>query len=510
MRCICGFENVGGARFCGKCGSPLGEAPAPPPRSRVAEKAGPAASHGSFPARLRVGLFLIVAAGLAAGYWWVNRPPAASDADNSGLYPISLNGKVGFMDRAGKTVIPPQFDEARDFSEGRAAVRLGAKYGFIVTTGAMTITPQWDDVRDFRQRRAAVKICCGPWSNQSAGDRYGIIDENGKYIGVPNFLWMGSQYSDNLLPVKTPEGKFAFVDWTGKVAISGSFDAVSDFVDGLAPALAGGQWGFVGTSGQWEINPQFELAMPFSEGLAGVQVGGRVGYIDRKGAFVVNPRFDLVPVAFHEGRAMVFVGSTRGFIDNGGNVVVEPQFVNALNFSDGLAAVQTEQGWGFVDRGGKIVIPPQFDAVAGFDRGFGFQNGLARVVALGKEAYITKTGAFVVDPFPGTTVLAEKSRVAAEAAKASEREPAADTAIDDNTPQVPMPITQAPDLRTGDQRLSPEFVSGHLDRAEGLFSRQQYDAAIAECDLVLSRQPGNSRASDLRARIAETKRILGK
>jgi len=34
---------------------------------------------------------------------------------------------------------------------------------------------------------------------------------------------------------------------------------------------------------------------------------------------------------------------------------------------------------------------------------------LARVTALGKEAYITTAGAFVVNPFPGTTVPAEKA-----------------------------------------------------------------------------------------------------
>jgi hypothetical protein len=35
-------------------------------------------------------------------------------------------------------------------------------------------------------------------------------------------------------------------------------------------------------------------------------------------------------------------------------------------------------------------------------------------MALGKEAYITTAGAFVVDPFPGTTIKAMKERLAAE------------------------------------------------------------------------------------------------
>jgi hypothetical protein len=48
------------------------------------------------------------------------------------------------------------------------------------------------------------------------------------------------------------------------------------------------------------------------------------------------------------------------------------------------------------------------------------------VWVLGKEAYITTAGAFVVDPFPGTTVPKEKARRAAEAAETAAHAKAAD------------------------------------------------------------------------------------
>jgi hypothetical protein len=61
-----------------------------------------------------------------------------------------------------------------------------------------------------------------------------------------------------------------------------------------------------------------------------------------------------------------------------------------------------------------------------FDGAGDFQNGLAQVWVLGKEAYITTAGAFVVDPFPGTTVPKEKARRAAEAAETAAHAKAAD------------------------------------------------------------------------------------
>src|ERR1035441_4569076 len=115
MQCKCGFENAADARFCGSCRSPLGNMPskaaaraaAPSSALPVAAGGGRAAVSPIPRARME-----IVAAGvvvLAAGYWWMNRPAERYKPDNGGLYRINVNGKFGFMDRSGKTVITPQF-----------------------------------------------------------------------------------------------------------------------------------------------------------------------------------------------------------------------------------------------------------------------------------------------------------------------------------------------------------------------------------------------------------------
>jgi len=342
----------------------------------------------------------------------MNRPPERYKADNSGLYPINVNGKYGFMNRSGKTVIAPQFDGAFGFSEGLAQVRVGTKSGYINTKGVLVITPQFDAATQFQFGRAAVKLCCGNWGQQKPGDRYGYIDKDGKYISSPDFRWAG-MFSGDLAPVLTADGVPAFVNRSGKMAMSGKFESLSGFTAGLALARSGGKWGYIDTTGKWVVDPQFEWARNFADGLAPVMVGGRTGYIDEKGKFVVNPQYDSGD-EFYEGLASFGSGGRYGLIDTKGRVVVDAQFLGVGHFSDGLAPVKTEEGWGFIDRTGKTVVSPQFDSAEGF------QNGLARVMALGKEAYVTTAGTFVVNPFPGATVGAERARLAAEAAKADE------------------------------------------------------------------------------------------
>lgn len=47
------------------------------------------------------------------------------------LHPVLLNGKWGYINTSGGIVIEPNFDEARAFSDGFAAVRQGTSWDCI-------------------------------------------------------------------------------------------------------------------------------------------------------------------------------------------------------------------------------------------------------------------------------------------------------------------------------------------------------------------------------------------
>lgn len=46
-----------------------------------------------------------------------------------------MRGKYGYINSLGKIVIPLQFDQAFDFSNGLATVRIDEKYGYIDFSG---------------------------------------------------------------------------------------------------------------------------------------------------------------------------------------------------------------------------------------------------------------------------------------------------------------------------------------------------------------------------------------
>jgi WG containing repeat len=135
------------------------------------------------------------------------------------VYPGSVERKFkyGFIDRRGKFVIEPQFEAAKDFSGGFAAVgftksltvlrlqdRGGGgtmpiempqhitKWGFINETGLVVINPSFDNVGNFTYVSSSVESGIrNEWLAEveidSFGGSCGYIDKTGKYVINPQF-----------------------------------------------------------------------------------------------------------------------------------------------------------------------------------------------------------------------------------------------------------------------------------------------------------------------------------
>jgi hypothetical protein len=100
----------------------------------------------------------------------------------SGLYPVSVDGKWGYIDSTGALKIQPQFDGGGPFSEGLAAVGVNengvTKCGYIDETGDWVIQPQFDNARPFSGGVARV----GRTDPAVGGVVWAYIDKTGKVI----------------------------------------------------------------------------------------------------------------------------------------------------------------------------------------------------------------------------------------------------------------------------------------------------------------------------------------
>jgi hypothetical protein len=108
------------------------------------------------------------------------------------------NLRWGYIDREGRVVIPTEFFDVGDFSEGMAQVNVGGEkktscgpphnYGYIDKTGAFIIEPQFTMAAAFKNGRASVSVgqveyvgrclCCAP---RFVG-KHGHVSRNGEFV----------------------------------------------------------------------------------------------------------------------------------------------------------------------------------------------------------------------------------------------------------------------------------------------------------------------------------------
>jgi hypothetical protein len=127
-----------------------------------------------------------------------------------------LGKQLGYIDVSGQFILPPQFDEARAFCEGRVAVKTGEQWRFIDTTGKSVTPPQFDSVQDFSDGLVQVFIL----ANTIKDSKYLYLDHTGKIAFNPTFRQLNNSSFSNgcgLVLISGNPQKWDFMDKTGKV-----------------------------------------------------------------------------------------------------------------------------------------------------------------------------------------------------------------------------------------------------------------------------------------------------
>jgi len=194
----------------------------------------------------------------------------------------ALDGRIGYIDKAGVEVIPPKFAEARDFAEGMAAVWVDAfsKFGYIDRTGAMVIAPWFNQAGPFAEGLAAVETSAHAVGNQVVDTAWGFIDKTGA-LKIPDRFQYAGTFSEGLARVAIKPGvSEGYIDHDGKMVIPARFWEASDFSDGLAVACAN-DCAYINRSGRAVLRD--DAYWPFSDGLAVVDSEEPMVYINKRG-----------------------------------------------------------------------------------------------------------------------------------------------------------------------------------------------------------------------------------
>ena len=299
---------------------------------------------------------------------WVSLLHSQSDTGVDLLPKKTWFGRYGYVNRLGKYVLEPQYEEALPFSDFLAAVKKDGKWGFINGEGKFVIEPRFENAFLFSDGAAAVE----------ENEKWGFINRSGKYLVQPKYESAGI-FRQGLAAVRW-EGKWGFISKDGEMVVPPKFDQVYFFSEDRSGAQVNGLWGYIDRTGTFTVPPKYAEALPFSQGLAAVNVGGHRedneftggvwNFVDPQGKVIIDQalisaalpekgapsrvgtdgrqdttaKIEAVENGFRDGKARVRIGSrllngdsqgpSWGYIDLKGNWLAEGNTKIPLNFTN--------------------------------------------------------------------------------------------------------------------------------------------------------------------------------
>lgn len=206
-----------------------------------------------------------------------------------------------------------------------ARMQYGDKYGFINNEGKYIITPKYQQAQDFSEGLAAVRDENDDWvyineqeqkiikidSAKTGNLRMGIDDLSGFHYGLAWIKW---------------NNKYGYIDKRGQMVIQPVLDVTTDFSEGLACVKVNNKWGYINVKGKYVVDAKFDMAFPFSEGLGCVRIGdednGKWGYIDKTGKFIIDTKFSKAE-PFSNGMACVMIDLIEGEVDKNNTYILK-------------------------------------------------------------------------------------------------------------------------------------------------------------------------------------------
>ena len=231
-----------------------------------------------------------------------------------------------FIDRTGKVIASPAYDDALAFVNGVCPVQRKGKWGFVNESLKEISSLKYEyTFSDIREKWSYLRSLPGDPIPVSRAGKYGFIDMKGKEV-IKCQYDEALAFRNGLARVKQ-NGAVIYIDKKGQVvdnqtpanrkSIRQSMDeqpVVTKEKNGMKALVYEDE-----TSGKETVTPYIfdDFGANYVDGLAPVKVVGKWGLINGKGEIVVPCIYDGVEIS-EQGTAIVRVGSKKGFINKMG------------------------------------------------------------------------------------------------------------------------------------------------------------------------------------------------
>ena len=305
--------------------------------------------------------------------------------------PLFNHHKKGFVDDNGKTIIPFEYDNVKEFRDSLAIVQKDNFWGVINKKNEVVIPFEYTDAESFSDGLAKV---------EKNGHKF-FIDTTGRPVFYVDDYSYCEGFYHGLCKVGK-NGMTGFIDVHGNLVIDTKYEIARTFNQGLSEAYGDGHWGAINTVGD-TIIPFVYKQIWSNDGYYLVKKEGKWGILDNNNNVVIPIEYDYLD-PFYEGLARAERNGKMGFIDKNNRVVIPFQYDGAYEFVNGLSVVYIGDKFGFIDKKNRRVVPLKYDVAKPFKP----NNALADVSLNEKWGCVNSAGKVVIPVvYDDTTIVGD-------------------------------------------------------------------------------------------------------
>lgn len=283
----------------------------------------------------------------------------------------------GLMSSKKTVVTEMEFDEIRDFNNGRACAMKNKKWGYI------------DEKGEEIYERIVL-------SNGFIRER-SIFNDKCRLINSTDQVIVDFSYQDIDDFIEQYARVFTGYNWgvineRGEKTIPCEYSELGNIQDGKLKAKKSGSWGIIDTENKIIVPLKYDELGEYRRGKIKARLSSKWGFVDGEGGRGISFNYDKVS-DFSEGKAICVIDDMYGVIDQRGRTLIPFEYYDIKNFINGFAIAQNDDfKWGTIDENARITIPFEFDEICSF------QDGRARAKKGGKWGFINTNGGTLI-PF---------------------------------------------------------------------------------------------------------------
>lgn len=274
-----------------------------------------------------------------------------------GLARVKLNGKVGYINNLGESVIECIYADLGFFSEALTCAQLNQKVGFIDQSGKEIIPFMFDipDIIDYENPSQNLLINNDyVFKNGTAKvkfkGRFGLINKNGKFITTKMYDKIG-YFIEGRAQVSQYENK-ELIDELRNDFKESKFDDFDDILEEPNKVIFSEKLGLIDEFGKEIIDCKYDEIYSLNKEFICVVLSKKIGLIGKEGNKISDCIYEEIS-CFSEGLARVKSNGRYGFIDRNGKIVISCIWFYAQSFSDGLSRVRFQDESELFDRTGQ-------------------------------------------------------------------------------------------------------------------------------------------------------------